>query len=105
MKSSSETRFSMTIKWKKNRIVIFALIAFTVYVIVSLFFVNRDIKTRKEETAELVNDIEEQTILNQEMQDIIDKGGADEDYIIKIAREKLNFVFPDETVYKDMIGN
>jgi len=39
------------------------------------------------------------------MQDIINKGGADEDYIIKIAREKLNFVFPDETVYKDMIGN
>lgn len=95
----------MTVTWKKSRIVAIALAAFTIYVIVSLFFINKDISSREDESKALKGDIEQQQLLNKEMQDIVNNGVVDKDYVIKMAREKLNFVFPDETVYKDMTGN
>lgn len=89
------------IKWRKNRIVGLALIVFTVYIGISLTLIHNDVKKIEEETAQVQTDIDEQTILNQEMQDILDQG-IDDNYIIKLARERLNFVFPEERVYKDV---
>lgn len=89
------------IKPRKNRIVGLALIVFTVYIGVSLTLIHNDVKAMEEETAQVQADIEEQTILNEEMQNILDQG-IDDNYIIKIARERLNFVYPEERVYKDV---
>lgn len=88
-------------KLRKNRIAGIALIAFTLYVVVSLAFINHDIKAKQEESAQLQAEIDEKSIMNEEIQDRIEKG-IDAEYIIKIAREQLNFVFPDERVYRDM---
>lgn len=88
-------------KLKKNRIVGFALIAFTAYIVISLTFMSNDIKEKKEEIAQMQNQIDEKTILNKELQDVLDKGVSD-DYVIKVAREKLKFVFPEERVYRDV---
>lgn len=92
-------------KMRRNHIVTVALAAFTVYVLVSLFVMNGDIQERQRETAALQDKISEQTALNQELQEIVDNGVVDEDYIVRVAREKLNFVFPDERVFRDMVGN
>lgn len=92
-------------KMKANRIVIIALVAFTVYVLISLFMMNQDIQNRQRETADLNDKISDQIALNKELQEIVDNGVVDEDYIVRIAREKLNFVYPDERVFKDMVGN
>ncbi len=92
-----------TKKLPKNRIVAIALIVFTIYVIISLVWIHNDKKERQAELAQVENQIEEQTVVNQEMQDLLDKG-IDDSYIIKQARELLNFVFPNEKVYKDVTG-
>lgn len=89
------------VRLRKNRIAGLALIAFTLYVFISLAFINHDIKAKQEESTQLEAAIEEKSIMNQEIQDRIEKG-IDAEYIIKIAREQLNFVFPNERVYRDM---
>lgn len=90
---------------KKNHMVVVALVAFTIYVLVSLYFINVDIRERQQDTANLQEQIVKQQAENEELQEIVDKGEVDEDYIIRQAREKLNFVFPDERVFKDIVGN
>ena len=90
---------------KKNHMVVVALVAFTIYVLVSLYFINVDIRERQQDTANLQEQIVKQQAENEELQEIVDQGEVDEDYIIRQAREKLNFVFPDERVFKDIVGN
>lgn len=95
----------MSKKLKKNTVVAVALIIFTLYAIVSTIFISGDINKRKREVENIKNQIEKQEILNKEIKDLIEGGAVSEEYIIKVAREKLNFVFPDETVFKDVVGN
>ncbi len=90
-------------KQKKNKIVLVALIVFTVYVIISVIFVNNDIELHEDNLFALQAEIDEQTLLNDEVQRILDEG-VDSDYIIRIAREKLGLVFPNERVYVDVSG-
>jgi len=92
-------------KRKKNHIMTIALIAFTIYVLVSLYFVNADIRERRLETAAIQEQIVTQTVKNEELQEIVEKGEVDEDYIVRQAREKLNYVFPEERVFRDIVGN
>ena len=47
---------------------------------------------------------EEQKILNDEMQGLIDQG-SDKEFIVKMAREKLGLIFPDERVFFNTSGN
>lgn len=95
----------MSKKLSKNSIAIIALIVFTLYAIVSTIFISNDINSRKKEVESLHDQIEKQNIVNDEIRELVKNGSANEEYIIKMAREKLNFVFPDETVYKDIVGN
>ena len=41
--------------------------------------------------------------MNEELQNLIDNG-ADAEYIIKMAKDKLGLVFPDERIYMDIIS-
>ncbi len=88
-------------KIRKNRIAGIALIAFTIYVVISITLIRADIRERKDQIQELQNQIDDQVILNEEMQDVLDKG-INDNYIIRVAREKLKMVFPEERVYKDI---
>ncbi len=47
--------------------------------------------------------IDEQTELNQEYQEMIDQS-MDDEYIQKLTREELGLAYPDERVYIDMGG-
>lgn len=95
----------MSKKITKNTIALTAFIIFTIYAIVSTLFITNDINNRKKDVEALQNQIDEQTIINDEIRQLVEDGSASEEYIIKTAREKLGFVFPDETVYKDIVGN
>lgn len=87
-------------KNKKARIVRFAMLAFVIYVGVSLTFMQIDIKKRKESIAVMEAELKEQQYINQEIKNILDSGENSE-YVMRIAREKLGLVFPDEKVYID----
>ena len=91
-------------KGTKGIIVAVALLVFTIYIVISLILIGNDIKAKRQETIQLQTQIADKKTVNKELQDLIDNG-ADAEYIIKIAKEKLGLIYPDERVYVDISGN
>lgn len=87
-------------KLKKSKIMRLALFAFLLYVVFSFFIMQLDISKRRSELSELETKRDEELYINQEIQSILDSG-TDKEYIMRMAREKLGFVFPDERVFID----
>lgn len=87
-------------KTKKLVILRLAFAAFFVYVIVSFTVMQFDISKRRDELQVVQEQLEEQKYIKQEITSILNSGENTE-YIMKIAREKLGFVFPDEKVFID----
>ncbi len=87
----------------KKLITIVALAVFILYILVCVITISIDIKQHKTELAALNERLENQEILNGELSDMIDSGEV-EDYILRIAREKYGYVFPDEEVFVDISG-
>ncbi|HIU41510.1 MAG TPA: septum formation initiator family protein [Candidatus Egerieicola faecale] len=92
-----------TKKRKRRIVVIVAVIAITIYVGISMVFITNSYREKNQEIQQVQQQIDEQTVLNQEYQEMIDQG-VDDEYIQKLAREKLGLVYPDERVYIDMGG-
>ena len=92
-----------TKKRKRRIVVIEAVIAITIYVGISMVFITNSYREKNQEIQQVQQQIDEQTVLNQEYQEMIDQG-VDDEYIQKLAREKLGLVYPDERVYIDMGG-
>lgn len=92
-----------TKKRKRRIVVIVAVIAVTIYVGISMVFITNSYREKNQEIQQVQQQIDEQTVLNQEYQEMIDQG-VDDEYIQKLAREKLGLVYPDERVYIDMGG-
>ncbi len=92
-----------TKKRKRRIVVIVAVIAITIYVGISMVFITNSYREKSREIQQVQQQIDEQTVLNQEYQAMIDQG-VDDEYIQKLAREKLGLVYPDERVYIDMGG-
>lgn len=90
-------------KKKKSVLLRLACIAFGVYVAVSLVQLQMDIGRSKESLAQVNQQIQEQTLKNQELQAMID-AGEDQAEIERIARE-LGYVFSDEQVVILANGN
>lgn len=87
-------------KSKKAKILRIALLAFLAYTVVSFMVIQIDITNRRESLDSVKSKLSEQQYLNKEMQSILD-AGTDSEYIMRIAREKLGYVFPDERVFID----
>ncbi len=92
-----------TKKRKRRIVVIVAVIAVTIYVGISMVFITNSYREKSQEIQQVQQQIDEQTVLNQEYQALIDQG-VDDEYIQKLAREKLGLVYPDERVFIDMGG-
>jgi len=60
--------------------------------------------TRRRQLVELEQRVETQRIANRELERQLEQG-MDEQYIERIARERLGFVAPNETVYIDISGS
>lgn len=91
-------------KSKTNRIINVALIALVCYVVVSLFVLQADISSYRRQLTALEAQCEEQQLENQELDSLV-KRDSDFEYIVKMAREKLGLVFPDEHIFYDASGN
>ncbi len=74
------------------------------YFAISLINVHMQINDRKNEVKELDSEYEEQLADNKELSRVID-GGDKEEYIERIAREKLGYVMPGERVYYNITPN
>lgn len=90
---------------KKNRKLFFRFILFIfiVWVLWSIVSLQFDLAQRRREYAQIQSQLEEKNITNAELKDLIENGG-DEKYKIKIARERLGYVYPDEIVFVDYSG-
>lgn len=91
-------------KAKKVKILKLALGAFFIYFAASFVIMQLDIADRKANIKLAQVELSNQQYLNDEIQSILDSGNSSE-YIMRIAREKLGFVFPNERVFIDINGS
>lgn len=87
----------------KFKIVLAALILFTIYCVISLMLVHHAINQRQLQLAEINQQMHQTETDNIQLSELLEHG-IDSEYIIKMAREKLGLVFPGERVYLDING-
>lgn len=80
-----------------------AVIAFAVYLLVSLISTQANINAKKNELDEVRREYTESLIRNEELQKTLDSYGTDE-FIEEQAREKLGYAYPEEHFYIDVSG-
>ncbi len=73
------------------------------YFIFSIFSTRIDIANKKAELQGLKEKTEALRLSNEEYKTLLETCGTDS-YIERIAREKLNYVYPNERVYIDRSG-
>lgn len=88
---------------KKNLLFRLSTLLFTLYVVFSLVQIQGEIQESRELLAQLEQQNEEQRIANKELERIL-SDGTQEEYIERIAREKLGFAYPEEQVLIDISG-
>ncbi|MEG0545964.1 MAG: septum formation initiator family protein [Oscillospiraceae bacterium] len=68
------------------------------YFVISLVKSNIEIKEKNAEAENIKAQYEQQVADNARLQEVVD-GGNQQEYIERVAREKLGYVMPDEKVY------
>lgn len=110
--SKNVGKIKLTKKSRKRRnwILYIAVIAFSLYIIVTIIDQQIQINAAKVELEELNNKISLQEIKNKELKQVADAVDSDDidsfaDYIEKVAREDLNYVKPGEIVFINIAGD
>ena len=80
-----------------------ALAAIVLYASVSLIDMQINLTARRRQVSELEQRVETQRIANKELERQLAQGMGQED-VERIARERLGFISPDETVFVDVSG-
>ncbi len=91
-------------KNRVNRLFGIAVGALVVYLAISSMVLYVDITSYQSKLDDLTRQCEEQEIENQQLDARIEEG-ADYDYVIRTAREKLGLIFPEEQVFYNASGN
>ncbi|MCI8933689.1 MAG: septum formation initiator family protein [Clostridiaceae bacterium] len=78
-----------------------ATAVFAVYAAFTLVSLQLQIAEKKEEQALLQAQIEEQELRNAEIKALLESENSD-DYVARIAREKLGYISPGERVFVDI---
>lgn len=91
-------------KNRVNRLFGIAVGALVVYLAISSMVLYVDITSYQNRLDDLTRQCEEQEIENQQLGARIEEG-ADYDYVIRTAREKLGLIFPEEQVFYNASGN
>lgn len=86
---------------RKGFILKLALIIFAVFVVVQIIFLQINLHQKKQTLSALQQQVSAKTNENNDMQKQLDDGVTDE-YVAKIAREKLGLVSPSERIYADI---
>ena len=82
-------------KYRSNWIARLAVFCFAVYVTVSLIGMQVQVAAKRRELLALQQNEETQRILS---------GESDEEYIERIAHDKLGYAYPDEKIFIDRSG-
>ncbi|HIV88074.1 MAG TPA: septum formation initiator family protein [Candidatus Pygmaiobacter gallistercoris] len=77
--------------------------ALIVYLAVTLIVSQVDIMVKRQQLDSLTADLSRQVEENTELQRLY-SAGESEEYIERIARDRLGYVAPDERIYIDMSG-
>ena len=91
-------------KNRVNRLFGIAVGALVVYLAISSMVLYVDITSYQNKLDDLTRQCQEQEIENQQLGARIEEG-ADYDYVIRTAREKLGLIFPEEQVFYNASGN
>ena len=75
-------------------------VALVCYFVISFIGLQTDVKAQKNEIAKINAQIDAQIADNRELDNLLNDADLDE-YVERVAREELGFVFPDERVYYD----
>ncbi len=81
-----------------------ALIGFLCYGVVSFFMLQMDLAQKDQELQEINQKIQMQKQTNQELKTMLGEEHYSE-YIARVAREKLGYVYPDERIFVDVSGS
>jgi len=91
-------------KSKVNHIFNVAIAALVIYLAATYLTLQVDLAAYRKQLASLEAEKQEQILANEEMRALLEQG-TDEDYIIRMARDKLGLIFPDEQVFYNASGN
>ena len=89
---------------RKSLMLRLCVFAFVVYAAILLIDMQIDIASRSRQLTELQQRVENQRISNKELERQLAMG-MDQEYVERIARERLGFISPDETVFVDISGS
>lgn len=91
-------------KRRKSIIVRLIVLGVSAYFIFSLIGLGDDLVEVKSELTKLQQQLNEKVLYKDELIALMDEDSYD-DIIEKAARERLGWVFGDETIFKDTSGN
>ncbi|MEG1043320.1 MAG: septum formation initiator family protein [Oscillospiraceae bacterium] len=91
-------------KIKKSFVFRVCVLVFSCYICGCLINLQIDITNKKNELLLVREQIQQQHISNNNLERLLNSD-EDDEYIEKLAREKLGFAYPDEKVYIDISGN
>ena len=93
-------------KRKKSILLRLAVLAFIAYIVVTLVNQQVQISEKKAQLQSMKEQIRVQEIENEDLKRVSDSDYAqNEDYIERVAREKLDYVKPGERVFINISGN
>ncbi len=91
-------------KRKANWLVRFFMLCFVGYVAISLIGMQVEVTAKRRQLLALQQSIEQQKRINAETERLLN-GENDEEYIERVARDKLGYAYPDEKIFIDRSGN
>ncbi|MCI9576337.1 MAG: septum formation initiator family protein [Clostridiales bacterium] len=91
---------------KRSIILRIALLAFAVYIVVSIVNQQIQIGQKKQELSTVSQQLNAQNLKNEELKTALETGTTDSDeFIQRKAREELNYVKPNERVFVNIAGD
>mgnify|MGYP005762139797 FL=1 len=90
-------------KQKASLLLRISVICFVTYVAVTLVNMQLDVTAKRRELILLQQSVEQQKLENKETERMLQMG-ENREYIERIARDKLEFAYPDEKIIIDVSG-
>ena len=88
---------------KKSIILRLALLAFCLYMIVSLGQLQFKLIEERRRLSDLNEQFSELTLRNKELANLLENG-TEKDFIERAARDRLGYVYSDEEIFTDISG-
>lgn len=91
-------------RYKGSALLKFAVLCFAGFILVSLVSQQLQISEKREELQNLQDQLNTQTIRNEEIENSLENSGGLEEYAERKARSELDYAKPGERVFIDVGG-